>query len=89
MQVIDAMFPRVFVFRALIVSELQEVLDLTLGTATHPLPPPAHHAKLLKQLTLAAVRAWNAGYGSVYKTVQLAFDHLSRVHRVGCHASKL
>ena len=82
MQVIDALFPRVDVFRALIVSELQEILDIALGTVARPLPPPNSHAKQLKQLTLSCVRAWNAEYGLMHKSVQLAFDHLSRVYRV-------
>ncbi|XP_035312840.1 UV-stimulated scaffold protein A isoform X2 [Cricetulus griseus] len=62
---------------------LQEFLELTLGTDNdHPLPPPREAAQRLKQAAMQAVEGWNEKFGEAYKKLALGYHFLKHTKKV-------
>ncbi|XP_058157707.1 UV-stimulated scaffold protein A isoform X2 [Dasypus novemcinctus] len=82
-RVVDELFARSHQFRTLVISNLQEFLELALGTDhERPLPPPREAAQRLRQAAARAVAGWNDKYGEAYKKLALGFHFL-------CHNKKV
>ncbi|XP_038070898.1 UV-stimulated scaffold protein A-like [Patiria miniata] len=76
-QIMNELFNRSHRFRELLVADMQEFLELTVGTTSDmPLPPPRAAAKLLKEQALKAIQEWNAKYGKAYKKLALGYGFL-------------
>ncbi|XP_022091851.1 UV-stimulated scaffold protein A-like [Acanthaster planci] len=76
-QIMNELFNRSHRFRELLVADMQEFLELTVGTNSDtPLPPPRAAANLLKEQTLKAIQEWNAKYGKAYKKLALGYGFL-------------
>ncbi|XP_012519120.1 PREDICTED: UV-stimulated scaffold protein A isoform X2 [Propithecus coquereli] len=85
-QVVDELFTRSHQFRILVVSDLQEFLELTLGTDhEQPLPPPREAAQRLRQAAIRAVEAWNEKFGEAYKKLSLGYHFLKHNKKVDFH----
>ncbi|KAG7461533.1 hypothetical protein MATL_G00192090 [Megalops atlanticus] len=83
LQVAEQLFSRSHRFRELLVSSLQEFLELTVETnADRPLPPPREVAHKLKTLAIRTVQAWQAIYGQAYKKLALGYHFLKQVKKV-------
>ncbi|XP_036136248.1 UV-stimulated scaffold protein A isoform X2 [Molossus molossus] len=82
-QVVDALFARSHLFRVLVVSSLQEFLELTLGTDhRRPLPPPREVAQKLRQAVTQAIQGWNEKFGMAYKKLALGYHFLKHSQQV-------
>ncbi|XP_053433772.1 UV-stimulated scaffold protein A isoform X2 [Nycticebus coucang] len=82
-QAVDELFTRSHYFRALLISNFQEFLELTLGTDhEQPLPPPREVAQRLRQAALRAVEAWNEKFGEAYKKLALGYHFLKHNKKV-------
>ncbi|XP_045145449.1 UV-stimulated scaffold protein A isoform X2 [Echinops telfairi] len=76
-QVLEVLFTRSHQFRVLVVSNLQELLELTLGTdPEQPLPPPREVARTLRRAAMQAVEGWNEKFGQAYKKLALGYHFL-------------
>lgn len=83
-QIVDALFARSHLFRVLVVSNLQEFLELTLGTDhRRPLPPPREVAQKLRQAVTKAIQGWNEKFGMAYKKLALGYHFLRHSQQVG------
>ena len=68
---------RSHVFRELLVSRFQQLLEITIETdADQPLPPPYPAASQLKQQTLLAIQQWNEKFGPSYPKLKLGYEFL-------------
>ncbi|KAG5845385.1 hypothetical protein ANANG_G00138350 [Anguilla anguilla] len=83
LQITDELFSRSHLFRTLLVSNLQEFLELTVETdAEQPLPPPQEVARKLKTLAIHTIQAWQDAYGQAYKKLALGYHFLKQVKKV-------
>lgn len=83
MQIVDELFVRSHQFRMLVVSDLQEFLELTLGTDhRRPLPPPREVAQRLRQAATRAVQGWHERFGAAYKKLALGHHFLRHTQQV-------
>lgn len=76
LSVINMLFQRSERFRRLIIKELPELLDLTLGLHT-ALPLPHRESDLLKQHALYMLACWAERFGGKNKRLQLASYYLT------------
>uniref|UniRef100_A0A8B9KT85 UV-stimulated scaffold protein A n=1 Tax=Astyanax mexicanus TaxID=7994 RepID=A0A8B9KT85_ASTMX len=82
-QMASELFSRSHHFRVLLVSNLQEFLELTVETdVDQPLPPPKEVAKKLKVQAMQTVQTWQATYGDAYKKLALGYHFLKQVKKV-------
>lgn len=82
-QMASELFSRSHHFRVLLVSNLQEFLELTVETdVDQPLPPPKEVAKKLKVQAMQTVQTWQASYGDAYKKLALGYNFLKQVKKV-------
>lgn len=82
-QIIHELFMRSHIFRLLLIENVQEYMDLTMGVDfNNPLPPPRLVADKLKQESLRAFKTWHSKYGIAYSKLSLAFTYLSDVKKV-------
>ncbi|XP_074176212.1 UV-stimulated scaffold protein A isoform X3 [Rhinolophus sinicus] len=82
-QIVDELFTRSHQFRVLVVSDLQEFLELTLGTDhRRPLPPPREVAQRLRQAATRAVQGWHERFGAAYKKLALGHHFLRHTQQV-------
>ncbi|XP_072519481.1 UV-stimulated scaffold protein A [Salminus brasiliensis] len=82
-QMATELFSRSHHFRVLLVTNLQEFLELTVETdIEQPLPPPKEVAKKLKTQAIQTVQAWQATYGEAYKKLALGYHFLKQVKKV-------
>ncbi|KAJ8382473.1 hypothetical protein SKAU_G00032510 [Synaphobranchus kaupii] len=83
LQMADQLFSRSHHFRTLLVSHLQEFLELTVETdAEQPLPPPREVARKLKTMAIRTVQTWQDTYGQAYKKLALGYHFLKQVKKV-------
>ncbi|XP_061109308.1 UV-stimulated scaffold protein A isoform X1 [Conger conger] len=83
LQITDELFSRSHRFRTLLVSNLQEFMELTVETdAEQPLPPPKEVARKLKILAIRSVQSWQGTYGQAYKKLALGYHFLKQVKKV-------
>lgn len=83
LQMAAELFSRSHHFRTLLVSNLQEFLELTVETdPEQPLPPPKEVARRLKTLAIRTVQDWQATYGQAYKKLALGYHFLKQVKKV-------
>ena len=84
-QISNELFMRSHVFRELLVSKFQQLLEVTIETdSEQPLPPPYPAANQLKQQTLLAIQQWNEKFGASYPKVRLGYEFL-KFNRKVCH----
>ncbi|XP_026864451.2 UV-stimulated scaffold protein A isoform X1 [Electrophorus electricus] len=82
-QMATELFSRSHHFRVLLVTNLQEFLELTVETdVEQPLPPPKEVARKLKTHAIQTVQAWQATYGEAYKKLALGYHFLKQVKKV-------
>lgn len=82
-QMATELFGRSHHFRVLLVTNLQEFLELTVETdVDQPLPPPKEVAKKLKLQAIQTVQDWQAKYGNAYKKLALGYHFLKQVKKV-------
>lgn len=82
-QMAAELFSRSHHFRALLVTNLQEFLELTVETdVEQPLPPPKEVARKLKTQAIQTVQAWQTTYGEAYKKLALGYHFLKQVKKV-------
>ncbi|KAM9469996.1 UV-stimulated scaffold protein A isoform 1-T3 [Clarias gariepinus] len=82
-QMTTELFSRSHHFRALLVTNLQEFLELTVETdVEQPLPPPKEVARKLKTQAIQTVQAWQSTYGEAYKKLALGYHFLKQVKKV-------
>lgn len=83
-QMATELFSRSHHFRVLLVTNLQEFLELTVETdVEQPLPPPKEVAKKLKTQAIKTLQEWQAKYGEAYKKLSLGYHFLKQVKKVG------
>ncbi|XP_072051903.1 UV-stimulated scaffold protein A-like [Amphiura filiformis] len=76
-QVINELFSRSHHFRELLVTDMQEFLELAVETDPDaPLPPPKPAAKTLKESALRAIQVWHNKFGKAYKKLALGYNFL-------------
>ncbi|XP_046383956.1 UV-stimulated scaffold protein A-like isoform X2 [Ischnura elegans] len=81
--IIDDFFRRSHAFRELLLSDMRQYMELTMGiNEDNPLPLPSHAAKNMKKKALHAVHEWNQKYGSAYKKLSLAYKYLKNCFQV-------
>ncbi|KAH0624421.1 hypothetical protein JD844_031839 [Phrynosoma platyrhinos] len=82
-QIVDELFTRSHQFRTLIISNFQELLELTVETDyDQPLPPPNEVAQKLKTLAIKSVQKWHEQYGEAYKKLSLGYNFLKQNKKV-------
>ncbi|XP_042314366.1 UV-stimulated scaffold protein A [Sceloporus undulatus] len=82
-QIVDELFTRSHQFRTLIISNFQELLELTVETDyDQPLPPPNEVAQKLKTLAIKSVQKWHEQYGEAYKKLSLGYYFLKQNKKV-------
>lgn len=89
-QICIELFKRSHCFRELLVSNLEQVMALTVETdLSKPLPKPRSTALSLKKLALTTIRDWAKQYGSGYKKLHLGISFLKNCKRVDLNAMAL
>ncbi|XP_041477105.1 UV-stimulated scaffold protein A-like [Lytechinus variegatus] len=82
-QVINELFSRSHRFRELVVADMQDYMELTIGTNVDlPLPPPKPAAILLKEHALRAMQEWHNKFGKAYKKLGLGYTYLKNCKKV-------
>lgn len=82
-QIVDELFTRSHQFRTLIISNFQELLELTVETNyDQPLPPPEEVAQNLKTIAIKSVQRWHEEYGEAYKKLSLGYHFLKQNKKV-------
>nr|XP_020652709.1 UV-stimulated scaffold protein A [Pogona vitticeps] len=82
-QIVDELFTRSHQFRTLIISNFQELLELTVETDyDQPLPPPEEVAQKLKTVAIKSVQRWHEEYGEAYKKLSLGYYFLKQNKKV-------
>lgn len=82
-QMTTELFSRSHHFRVLLVTNLQEFLELTVETdVEQPLPPPKEVARKLKTQAIQTVQSWQSTYGEAYKKLALGYHYLKQVKKV-------
>ncbi|KAJ7324513.1 hypothetical protein JRQ81_017533 [Phrynocephalus forsythii] len=82
-QIVDELFTRSHQFRTLIISNFQELLELTVETDyDQPLPPPEEVAQNLKTTAIKSVQRWHEEYGEAYKKLSLGYHFLKQNKKV-------
>lgn len=82
-QMATELFNRSHHFRTLLVTNLQEFLELTVETdVEQPLPPPKEVARKLKTQAIQTVQVWQTTYGEAYKKLALGYHFLKQVKKV-------
>ncbi|CAH2063175.1 unnamed protein product [Thlaspi arvense] len=77
LHIIDEIFMRSKLFRALIVENLDQLLSLSVGFRTNlPLPAPSAVATILRTKAIEFLEKWNLTFGLHYKEIRLGFDYL-------------
>ncbi|XP_077033941.1 UV-stimulated scaffold protein A isoform X5 [Agelaius phoeniceus] len=82
-QVVQELFARSHHFRTLLISNFQELLELTVGIDhEQPLPPPKEVAQKLRKAAIKAVQDWHEKYGEAYKQLSLGYHFLKQNKKV-------
>ncbi|XP_051505467.1 UV-stimulated scaffold protein A isoform X1 [Myxocyprinus asiaticus] len=85
-QMVSEVFSRSHHFRVLLITNLQEFLELTVETdMEQPLPPPKEVARKLRTLAIQTVQSWHAKYGEAYKKLSLGYHFLKQIKKVDFH----
>ncbi|KAM1406140.1 hypothetical protein ACFXTH_000836 [Malus domestica] len=75
--IIDELFMRSKLFRALVVENLDQLLTLSVGFRIRSsLPPPETVATALRKKAIEFLEKWNSSFGVHYKQIRLGFDYL-------------
>uniref|UniRef100_A0A2P2NFK4 UV-stimulated scaffold protein A C-terminal domain-containing protein n=1 Tax=Rhizophora mucronata TaxID=61149 RepID=A0A2P2NFK4_RHIMU len=81
--IIDELFMRSKLFRALIVENLDQLLTLSVGFRRNlPLPAPPTVASVLRSKAIEFLEKWNASFGIHYRRIRLGFDYLKNTLRL-------
>ncbi|KAA0709119.1 UV-stimulated scaffold protein A [Triplophysa tibetana] len=85
-QMVNELFSRSHHFRTLLITNLQEFLELTVETdVEQPLPPPKEVSRKLRTLAIQTVQSWHAAYGEAYKKLSLGYHFLKQIKKVDFH----
>ncbi|PPD80821.1 hypothetical protein GOBAR_DD22244 [Gossypium barbadense] len=80
--IIDELFMRSKLFRALLVENLDQLLALSVGFRRNmPLPAPPAIASTLRSKAIEFLEKWNASFGIHYRQLRLGFDYLKNTLR--------
>ncbi|NXS57881.1 UVSSA protein, partial [Brachypteracias leptosomus] len=81
--IVQELFTRSHQFRTLVISDFQELLELTVGIDhEQPLPPPKEVAQKLRKVALKSVQDWHEKYGEAYKKLSLGYHFLKQNKKV-------
>lgn len=69
-------------FRELLITNIEQMVELTLGKV---LPPPACDAQELRELTVRSLHQWHSLFGQMYKKLDLSYDYLCRTKKVNIY----
>ncbi|NXT18549.1 UVSSA protein, partial [Syrrhaptes paradoxus] len=82
-QIVQELFTRSHQFRTLVISNFQELLELTVGIDyEQPLPPPKDVAQKLRKAAIKSVQDWHEKYGEAYKKLSLGYHFLKHNKKV-------
>ncbi|GAB4861585.1 hypothetical protein Ancab_036778 [Ancistrocladus abbreviatus] len=80
--IIDELFMRSKLFRALMTENLDLLLSLSIGfRRNQPLPAPPAVASALRSKAIEFLEKWNATFGTHYRQLRLGFDYLKNTLR--------
>ncbi|VFQ75609.1 unnamed protein product [Cuscuta campestris] len=80
--IIDEIFMRSKLFRALLVENLEQLLTLSVGFRRNlPLPAPASVASVLRAKAIEFLEKWNASFGIHYRQLRLGYEYLKNTLR--------
>ena len=80
---IDELFTRSKLFRALLVPKFEMFMLLTIGYRDdYPLPKPPDRAALLRTASMEYVEKWNDMFGVHYKQIRLGYNYLKNTLRL-------
>lgn len=75
--IIDELFMRSKLFRALVVENLDQLLSLSVGFRRNlPLPAPPAVASVLRSKAIEFLEKWNVSFGVYYRQIRLGYDYL-------------
>ncbi|KAH6779984.1 hypothetical protein C2S52_011221 [Perilla frutescens var. hirtella] len=81
--IVDELFMRSKLFRNILVENLDLFLSLSIGfRRSHPLPPPASVASLLRSKAIEFLEKWNDSFGIHYRQLRLGYDYLKNTLRL-------
>lgn len=82
LELLDVLFTRSRLFRALVATKFSNILELVVGfRSDHPLPPPATTATHLRCKALELIKKWYSEHGSTYQQISFGFRYLSETLR--------
>nr|GMD64883.1 UV-stimulated scaffold protein A homolog [Ipomoea batatas] len=80
--IIDELFMRSKLFRAILVENLDHLLTLSVGFRRNlPLPAPASVASVLRSKAIEFLEKWNTSFGIHYRQLRLGYDYLKNTLR--------
>lgn len=80
---VNEFFTRSACFRALLIDEFQNFLELVVGTKVYkPLPPPSERAVQLRQKGLEFIENWHEQYGHANKQLRVGHHYLKHSLRM-------
>ncbi|CAI9101107.1 OLC1v1038361C1 [Oldenlandia corymbosa var. corymbosa] len=80
--IIDELFMRSKLFRAIVVENLDQLLTLSVGFRKNlPLPAPAAVATTLRSKAIEFLEKWNVSFGIHYRQLRLGYDYLKNTLR--------
>ncbi|CAH9123661.1 unnamed protein product [Cuscuta epithymum] len=80
--IIDEIFMRSKLFRAILVENLDQLLTLSVGFRKNlPLPAPASVASVLRAKAIEFLEKWNDSFGVHYRQLRLGHDYLKNTLR--------
>ncbi|XP_075475184.1 UV-stimulated scaffold protein A homolog [Primulina tabacum] len=78
--IIDELFMRSKLFRTLMVENLDQLLNLSIGFRRNsPLPAPSPVASVLRSKAIEFLENWNVTFGIHYRQLRLGFDYLKNI----------
>ncbi|CAA7038445.1 unnamed protein product [Microthlaspi erraticum] len=81
--IIDELFMRSKLFRALIIENLEQLLSLSIGfRRDQPRPAPLDIANNLRKKAIEFLEKWNLSFGLHYKELRLGFDYLKNTLKI-------
>ncbi|KAL2954758.1 hypothetical protein AAZX31_19G241400 [Glycine max] len=81
--IIDELFMRSKLFRALVVENLDQLLSLSVGFRRNlPLPAPPAVASVLRSKAIEFLEKWNVTFGLHYRQLRLGYDYLKNTLRL-------
>eukprot|EP01119_Soliformovum_irregulare_P018811 TRINITY_DN5838_c0_g1_i1.p1 TRINITY_DN5838_c0_g1~~TRINITY_DN5838_c0_g1_i1.p1 ORF type:complete len:614 (-),score=238.93 TRINITY_DN5838_c0_g1_i1:23-1864(-) len=85
--VMDTFFSRSKYFRSVLVQDLKDIMELTLGLRDS-LPGPAHIATLLREKSLQLIEAWYKAHGKFLQPLDAGYNYLKHKMKLDFNATE-